>query len=68
LEELWISYNQVEKLDGLSALAKLTTLYVGNNKIKSWDEVSKLSQLPELKNVLLLGNPIYGERGDGYKE
>ena len=68
LEELWISYNQIEKLDGLQALSKLTTLYVGNNKIKSWDEVSKLSQLPEIKNVLLLGNPIYGERGEGYKE
>ena len=68
LEELWISYNQIEKLDGLSSLQKLTTFYIGNNKIKSWDEVSKLSQLPELKNILLIGNPIYGDRGDDYKE
>ena len=49
LVELWISYNQIEKLEGLSSLAKLTTLFIGNNKIKSWDEVSKLAQLPELK-------------------
>lgn len=69
LEELWLSYNQIEKLEGLSSLAKLTILLMGNNKIKSWDEVSKLAQLPELKTVLLLGNPCYGDRGqDNYKE
>ena len=68
LEELWISYNQIEKLEGLSSLAKLVTLFMGNNKVKSWDEVSKLAQLPELKNILLLGNPIYGDRtADNYK-
>ena len=61
LEELWLSYNQIEKLEGLSSLAKLLTLYMSNNKIKSWDEVSKLAQLPELKNILLVGNPIYGD-------
>ncbi len=69
LEELWLSYNQIEKLEGLSSLAKLLTLYMSNNKIKSWDEVSKLAQLPELKNILLVGNPIYGDKGqDKYKE
>ena len=43
LEELWLSYNQIEKLEGLSSLAKLVTLYMSNNKIRSWDEVSKLA-------------------------
>ena len=62
LEELWLSYNQIEKLDGLQPCIKLTTLYISNNKIKSWDEVSKLSQLPEIKSVLFVGNPIYGDR------
>ena len=61
LEELWISYNLIEKLDGLQPCIKLHTLFIGNNKIKSWDEVSKLSQLPEIKSVLLWGNPIYGD-------
>ena len=69
LEELWLSYNQIEKLEGLSSLAKLVTLYMSNNKIRSWDEVSKLAQLPELKNILLVGNPLYGDKSvDNYKE
>ena len=69
LLELWISYNQIEKLEGLSSLAKLHTLFIGNNKIKVWDEVSKLAQLPELKTILLAGNPVYTGRGeDNYKE
>ncbi|CAM6031961.1 unnamed protein product, partial [Sphagnum compactum] len=42
LEELWISYNQISSLDGLSALTKLTTLYISNNLIKSWNELEKL--------------------------
>ena len=49
-------------MDGLQPCIKLTTLFISNNKIKSWDEVSKLSQLPEIKTVLFLGNPIYGDR------
>ena len=63
LEELWISYNAIEKLEGLSSLAKLVTLFMGNNKIKTYDEVAKLAQLPELRNILLAGNPCYGDRG-----
>lgn len=62
LEELWISYNQIEKLDGLQPCIKLTTLFIGNNKIKAWDELSKVSQLPEIKSVLFIGNPIYGDK------
>ena len=59
LEELWISYNQIEKLDGLQPCVKLQVLYISNNKIKQWDEVSKMAQLPEIKNILLVNNPIY---------
>ena len=43
LEELWLSYNQIEKLDGLQPCIKLHTLFISNNKIKSWDEVGKVS-------------------------
>ena len=69
LEELWLSYNAISKLEGLSSLAKLVTLYLGNNKIAKWEEVAKLAQLPELKNILLVGNPIYGDKSvDNYKE
>ncbi len=33
-----------------------------DNWIKSWGKLTKLTQLPELKELLLVGNPIY----DGY--
>lgn len=42
LEELWISYNQIATLDGLSACTQLTTLYISNNLIKAWSELDKL--------------------------
>ena len=61
LEQLWISYNLIEKLDGLQPCIKLHTLFLSNNKITKWEEVAKLSQLTELKTILLVGNPIYGE-------
>ena len=62
LEELWLSYNQIEKLDGLQPCVKLSVLYMSNNKIKAWDELGKVAQLPEIKTVLFVGNPIYGEK------
>ncbi|CAE8634523.1 unnamed protein product, partial [Polarella glacialis] len=34
LRELWISYNSISDLGGLSACTKLTTLFISNNKIK----------------------------------
>ena len=43
LEELWISYNQIEKLDGLQPCVKLSVLYMSNNKIKTFDEISKIA-------------------------
>lgn len=42
LEELWISYNQIASLDGISCCTNLTTLYISNNAIKSWSELDKL--------------------------
>lgn len=59
LEELWMSYNKITALDGLSMCTKLTTLYIGNNEIKSWEELDKLAVLPELRDLLLFGNPLY---------
>jgi dynein light chain 1, axonemal len=48
LKELWLSYNLIEKLDGFQPCTKLEVLYLGNNKIKSWDEVSKLVMLSRI--------------------
>jgi len=61
LEELWISYNNISTLDGLGALSELTTLYLSNNQIKSWDELDKLKANTKLRDLLLVGNPIYEE-------
>ena len=62
LEQLWLSYNQIEKLEGLTPCIRLHTFFCSNNRIKSWDEVAKLAQLQEIKSVLFVGNPIYGDR------
>lgn len=53
LEELWISYNQVTTLDGLSNLSHLTRLYMSNNSVKSWSELDKLVSGATLLQVTL---------------
>jgi dynein light chain 1 len=42
LEHLWISYNQISSLEGLTCLEKLTTLFMSNNTIKSFSELKHL--------------------------
>ena len=58
LRELWISYNQITALDGLSCCPKLEVLFISNNKIKDLVELRKLSQNPSLANLTLVNNPI----------
>ena len=58
LQELWISYNQIEKLD-LQPCVQLHTLLMSNNRIKTWDEFAKLQTLQNIKTVLFIGNPVY---------
>merc|ERR1711937_816282 len=41
LEQLWLSYNQIEKLEGLNPCIKLHTFFLGNNRVRSWDEAAK---------------------------
>lgn len=38
LEELWISYNLIEKLKGIHVMKKLRVLYMSNNLVKEWGE------------------------------
>jgi dynein light chain 1 len=59
LEQLWMSYNNVAQLDGVLCCQKLEVLYLSNNKIRGWAEVEKLRGLPNLRDILLKGNPIY---------
>jgi dynein light chain 1, axonemal len=68
LEQLWISYNNIDKLDGLVPhCVKLKILYITNNKISSWNEVDKLKDLPALTQIALTGNEIYDKftKGEG---
>lgn len=59
LEELWISYNLIEKLKGLQFLKKLRVLYTSNNLIKDWIEFASLQELPCSQNLLFTGNPLH---------
>lgn len=59
LEQLWISYNKIDKLTGLDKLKNLRVLYMSNNLINSWTEIDRLAnQCPELVDVLFINNPI----------
>jgi dynein light chain 1, axonemal len=64
LEELWLSYNQIEKLNGIESLKKLKVLYCSNNKIKDWGGIQPAvmivyqAGLMMLEDVLLCGNPV----------
>ncbi|KPA79141.1 putative mitochondrial Dynein light chain [Leptomonas pyrrhocoris] len=59
LEQLWISYNKIDKLTGLDKLKNLKVLYMSNNLINSWTEIDRLgNQCPELTDVLFLNNPL----------
>ena len=59
LEELWMSYNSLKALDDIGPLDNLEVIYLGNNHIEDWAELEKLSHLPKLRDILLVGNPIY---------
>lgn len=62
LEQLWISYNKIDKLTGLDKLKNLKVLYMSNNNISSWGEIDRLAnQCPELTEVLFYNNPICTE-------
>jgi dynein light chain 1 len=43
LQQLWLSYNMVSKLEGLKALPQLKVLYLANNLIR---DVKELENLP----------------------
>lgn len=64
LEELWISYNVLERLTGVEKLAALRVFLLSNNKIAAWSEVERLGGLTALEELLLVGNPLYNEFKD----
>jgi len=58
LEELWISYNLIEKIKGVNALKALKVLYMGNNLVKDWAEFNRLQEIPNLQDLLFINNPL----------
>jgi dynein light chain 1 len=46
-------------MEGLTGLANLEVLYLSNNNISKWEELEKLAACSNLKDILLVGNPIY---------
>lgn len=46
---------------GIEKCSQLRVLYASNNRIKDWAEIDRLSALPELEDLLLVGNPLYNE-------
>uniref|UniRef100_A0A8C9SDH2 Dynein axonemal light chain 1 n=1 Tax=Scleropages formosus TaxID=113540 RepID=A0A8C9SDH2_SCLFO len=58
LEELWISYNLIEKLKGIHVMKKLRVLYMSNNLVKEWGEFLKLADLPALVDLVFVANPL----------
>lgn len=59
LEELWISYNKIDKLSGLDKLKNLKVLFMSNNNVSNWGEIDKLANFcPELVEALFINNPI----------
>ena len=59
LEQLWVSYNQIGTLAGIEKLHNLQVLYMSNNRIDKWPEVERLKELPKLRDLLMVGNPLY---------
>ena len=59
LEELWISYNCIEKMKGIQAMRNLHVLYISNNLVREWNEFARLQELVNLRDLVFVGNPLY---------
>jgi len=58
LTQLWVSYNMIEKLSGITCLKNLRILYMSNNKVKDMTEFERLTELPNLEDLHFVGNPL----------
>lgn len=58
LEELWLSYNLIDKLKGIHVLKKLRVLYMSNNLVRDWVEFNRLQEVTTLQDLLFVGNPL----------
>lgn len=58
LQNLWLSYNQIDRLVGLRLCKKLKQLYIRYNKVKDWNQFEFLVELPQLEELEFIGNPL----------
>ena len=49
---------------GIERCRSLRVLYASNNRIRDASELDRLSGLPALEDLLLVGNPLYNEARD----
>ncbi|XP_070168046.1 dynein axonemal light chain 1 isoform X3 [Polyergus mexicanus] len=59
LVEIWVSYNYIEKMKGIQAMRNLRVLYMSNNLVREWNEFARLQELPNLRDLVFVGNPLY---------
>ena len=58
LQQLWMSYNEVKTLSPLVQCKRLRVLYCAYNKLDKVAELDRLSQLQNLEDLVLVGNPL----------
>ncbi|GBP56534.1 Dynein light chain 1, axonemal [Eumeta japonica] len=64
LEELWISYNPIDKLKGIGLMRNLRVLYMSNCLIKDWPEFMRLQDCHNLRDLVMIGNPLLENQPD----
>lgn len=65
LEELWVSYNAIEKIKPIEAMKALKVFYASNNSIKDWSEFNRMGAAPKLEEISFMGNPLYESMDEG---
>ncbi|KAH0794003.1 dynein light chain [Histomonas meleagridis] len=61
LQQLWMSYNNVKSFAPLVQCKRLRVLYAAHNNISQLSEIDRLGQLPNLEDIVLIGNPLYND-------
>ena len=59
LEELWISYNQIDKLKGIGSMKRLRVLTMANNQVREWVELNRLNEIPTLRELVFIGKIVF---------
>jgi len=46
-------------MKGIQAMKNLRVLYMSNNLVREWNEFARLQELPNLQDLVFVGNPLY---------